>query len=264
MDNFLLKTNKGGILKMYNYIITSDQISNYAELINKFGPITVTLALFIVLFLLLLSILIKGMQSTNKQIMKQQQDLLKKIMDNNSKPIKKEKNIVEIFVKIDDSIKEILKKTNETINADRISVYVFHNGVYSSHGLPFFKTSCVSEIVEKNCGIPKKADVHINMPLSIFDSSIKTLYKDGRIVIENVKDIKSKYAVLYNMLTEVQVKSATGVAVYDKDNNILAVIIAEFIEEKSTEEIELATNKLIEETSCLAPILEYSDYQNMN
>ena len=34
----------------------------------------------------------------------------------------------------------------DNIDADRLSVYVFHNGVYSSHGLPFFKASCISFI----------------------------------------------------------------------------------------------------------------------
>ena len=44
----------------------------------------------------------------------------------------KEKNIIEVFVKIDDSIKNILRKISDNIDADRLSVYVFHNGLYSS------------------------------------------------------------------------------------------------------------------------------------
>lgn len=67
----------------------------------------------------------------------------------------KESNLVQVFLNINSSLKDALKDLSDDIGTSRISIYVFHNGVYSSHGLPFFKISCICEIVEKNCGVVK-------------------------------------------------------------------------------------------------------------
>ena len=167
-----------------NIISESAEISSYSELIDTYGPITVILAVFIVVLLITFSVIIKNMYNSNKQIMDQQKQLLdeflknKKNMSQQSHPVK-EKNIVEMFIKIDDSIRSILKNIKNDIHSDRISVYVFHNGIYSSHGLPFFKTSCVSEVFGKNCGISKKVIEHSGLSLSLFHNSISHLYQHG-------------------------------------------------------------------------------------
>ena len=188
-----------------NYSITSnaDEIEKYADMIKNYGPATIIIAVFIFVFLSILLVIVKNTLSVNKQNMKQQEELLEKMMeekDNKDKvqiPVK-EKNIIEVFVKIDDSIKNILRKISDNIDADRLSVYVFHNGVYSSHGLPFFKASCISEIT-KGCEIAKKVNVHNNLPLSIFDDIIKALYKDGKLSMPTMKFIKNKDGQVQSM-----------------------------------------------------------------
>ena len=162
-------------------LIQDTDIDSYSELIDNYGPITVILAVFIVILLITLSVILKTMHSSNKQIMEQQKRLLDQILQNEQNITKtvtqppKEKNIVEMFVKIDDSIRSILKEIKDDIHSDRISVYVFHNGIYSSHGLRFFKTSCVSEFFGKKCGISKKVTEHSGLSLSLFHNSITHL-----------------------------------------------------------------------------------------
>ena len=239
-----------------NIISESAEISSYSELIDTYGPITVILAVFIVVLLIAFSVIIKNMHNSNKQIMDQQKQLLDEFLKN-------EKNIVEMFIKIDDSIRSILKNIKNDIHSDRISVYVFHNGIYSSHGLPFFKTSCVSEVFGKNCGISKKVIEHSGLSLSLFHNSISHLYQHGSVVIPKVEDIKCTYPVIFSILDRENIKSGAGVAIYDSDNNILGVLIAEFVEDKS-DQIENITKKLIKYTSSLSPILEYSDFQHFS
>lgn len=251
-----------------NIISESAEISSYSELIDTYGPITVILAVFIVVLLIAFSVIIKNMYNSNKQIMDQQKQLLdeflknEKNMSQQSHPVK-EKNIVEMFIKIDDSIRSILKNIKNDIHSDRISVYVFHNGIYSSHGLPFFKTSCVSEVFGKNCGISKKVIEHSGLSLSLFHNSISHLYQHGSVVIPKVEDIKCVYPVIFSILDRENIKSGAGVAIYDSDNNILGVLIAEFVEDKS-DQIENITKKLIKYTGALSPILEYSDFQHFS
>ena len=262
------KNMKGGCESLQTNIINeSAEIGSYSELIDTYGPITVILAVFIVVLLIAFSVIIKNMHNSNKQIMEQQKQLLDQILKNEqntsrTQPVK-EKNIVEMFIKIDDSIRSILKDIKDDIHSDRISVYVFHNGIYSSHGLPFFKTSCVSEVFGKNCGISKKVIEHSGLSLSLFHNSISHLYQHGSVIIPKVEDIKNIYPVIYSILERENIKSGAGVAIYDSDNNILGILIAEFVEDKS-DQIENITKKLIKYTSSLSPILEYSDFQHFS
>lgn len=242
-----------------------NQVEHYSKLLNDYGITVVILSVFIVLLFLVVGIIIKVMMSSYKQIKKQQNDMITTILQNQeeAKIPTKEKNIIGTFIKINDSIKDALKTISKKVSADRLSVYVFHNGSYSSHGLPFFKTSCVSEIIRKNCGIGRKSLEHSNLSLSIIDDSIKEMYKFGRIEVKNIEEIKVKFPVLHHMLEETEIISATGVAIYDTENKMLGILIAEFITDQS-EILDQVTNTLIKETKLLSPVLEFSDYQNLN
>ena len=52
--------------------------------------------------------------------------------------------------------------------------------------------------------------------------------------------------------------------VYDNDGNILGGIVAEFVEEKEESELESITEVLSKEAPYLSPILEFSDYRDLN
>lgn len=238
--------------------VNSSEILSYAEMIDKYGPITVIIGVFIVILLITFTIIIKMMHNSNKQIMDQQKVMLDKLLKNDKKT---EKNILEIFVKIDENVRSTLNDIKEELHTDRIAIYTFHNGVYSSHGLPFFKTSCVSEVVKKGSGITKKGQEHKDMNLCMFDDSIVTLYHNGCLIMEKVQNYKDEYPVLYNTFEKENIVSAVGVAIYDDDNNILGVLIAEFVTDKS-HIIEKISMRLKQFAKSLSPILNYADYQN--
>lgn len=244
-------------------INVSSEIEKYTSLLDSYGAAVVILALFISIFTIVFLLLIRNNSKTTKQIMDQQQKLfdaiLKKeqeVTDLKEDNDHKEKNLVDLFVKIDDSIKDVLKKINQQIDASRLSVYVFHNGSYSSHGLPFFKVSCINEIIKKNCGVTSKIKAHTSLPLSMFNNCIKDLSNNGKVIITNVGTNEAEYPVIHSILDSSGIKSALGVAIYDHDNNILGVIIAEFRDKKDDLERECET--LIEYTTFLEPILSYS------
>ena len=96
--------------------------------------------------------------------------------------------------------------------------------------------------------------------MNMFDTCIKTLHKDGRVVIHDIEDIKNLYPVLYNMLSESDVKSSLWVAIYDKDNNALGILMVEYGSLQS--DLDEVLPKIIADIKYLAPILEYSNYKN--
>lgn len=250
----------------------SDDIAKYSSLIDTYGASAVIIAVFIMVLLVMFIYILRSNQKTNNQLIQQQQKLVDTLLsnkkdDNENTPVQnptivKEPNIVQVFLDVNSSIKEILKYMSDEINTNRIAVYVFHNGAYSSHGLPFFKLSCVCEIIRKNCGVSKRINVHTNLPLQMFDENISCLYKNGKMSIVDVDNEEDEYVhdapMLIGMFKNNNIKSATGVAIYDHDNNILGILLAEFVELKDKEFLDKVENFLIEKVSMLSPILEYS------
>ena len=256
----------------------SDEVSEYTNLIHTYGASTVIIAVFIVVLLAMFAYILRTNQKTNNQLIKQQQKLVDTLLankkdeeekDNNSvqhSAIVKEPDIVQVFLDINSSIKEILKDISDEINSSRIAVYVFHNGVYSSHGLPFFKTSCICEVINKNCGVSKSINLHSGLPLQMFDNNISYIYKNGKMTIIDVDDEDNEFVhdapVLVGMFKNNNIKSATGIAVYDHDNNILGILLTEFVELQDKEFLNNVENILIEKAPLLSPILEYSGIYN--
>lgn len=257
----------------------SGEVSEYSNLIHTYGASTVIIAVFIVVLLAMFAYILRNNQKTNNQLIKQQQKLVDTLLstkkdeeeNNNNKPVQhstivKEPDIVQVFLDINSSIKEILKDISDEINSSRIAVYVFHNGVYSSHGLPFFKTSCICEIIKKNCGVSKSINLHSGLPLQMFDNNISYIYKNGKMSIIDVDDedngLTHDAPVLVGMLKNNNIRSATGIAVYDHDNNILGILLAEFVELQNKEFLNNVENILIEKALLLSPILEYSGIYN--
>lgn len=252
-----------------------NDIEKYTQLIDTYGASSVIIAVFLVIVIAILIYVLKGNRKTNDHIIKQQQEMVnmlieskKKLQEENVITIQKAKepNIVEVFLNVNSSIKDILKAINEEIDTDRLSIYVFHNGVYSSHGLPFFKTSCICEIVKKNSGVVKNINSHTNLPLQMFDSSISYLHKHGKMIIENVEDDNNELVhnvpMLIGVLKNNAITSGVGIAIYDHDNNILGVLIAEFVDIKTREKLEEVEKLLISKAPALSPILEYSGIYN--
>lgn len=256
----------------------SGEVSEYSNLIHTYGASTVIIAVFIVVLLAMFVYILRSNQKTNNQLIKQQQKLVDTLLENKKDveenkddstqhpTVIKEPDIVQVFLDINSSIKEILKDISDEINSSRTAVYVFHNGVYSSHGLPFFKTSCICEVIKKNCGVSKSINLHSGLPLQMFDNNISYIYKNGKMTIIDVDNEDNELVhdapVLVGMLKNNNIKSATGIAVYDHDNNILGILLTEFVELQDREFLNRVENVLIEKAPLLSPILEYSGIYN--
>lgn len=248
-----------------------DEVKQYTELIDTYGASTVIIAVFMVILLFVLGYILRNNQKTNNQLIKQQQELVNRLLEQKEEkkePVKKEPDIVKKFLNINSNIKEILKDMNEELGTNRIGLYVFHNGVYSSHGLPFFKMTCIGEVVKKNSGVSKVINTQCGLPLQMFDTSISLLYKNGKISVTDVDDDDDEFVrdapILIGLLKANNIKSATGIAIYDNDDNILGIVLAEFIDIHDEVFMEDIEKKLLKKTPVLSPILEYSGVFNNN
>lgn len=273
MEQITTTINDAAVETMSN---AGPQIEQYTQLIHTYGASAVIIAVFILLLIGIVIYTLRASQKTSNQLLDQQKQLLTALLNLNMKPSTEtskpdeqcnnkpptEPNLVKQFLNINSSIKGILRDIYDDFNASRTAVYVFHNGVYSSHGLPFFKISCICEIVRKNSGVMKNIDAHNSMPLQMFDNSISYLSKHGHMIVEDADDDENENVknspVLCGMLKSNNIKSAVGIALYDKEDNILGILIVEFNEKKELEYLEGVEKELIEKSPSLSPILEYN------
>ena len=275
VETAIAASNNTGIIGEEDY---ATQIETYTQLINTYGASAVIVAVFLVVLLVVLFYILRSNQKTNNQIIRQQQDLVNMLVDlakqndeiekkedenSSTKPkIVKEPNLVQLFLSINTSIKDTLRDISDELETDRASVYVFHNGVFSSHGLPFFKISCVCEVVRKNSGVVKNLNNHSGMPLQMFDNTISIIYKNGSMTIKDVDNEEDSFVtgspVLCGMLKNNNIRSATGIAIYDHDNNIMGILMVEYSKVKDSAVLDDITKYLIDKAPLLSPVLEFS------
>ena len=254
----------------------SNDIEYYVDLIRTYGASTVIVAVFIVVLLAILSYILRNNQKTNNQIIKQQQELVDLLLstkkedkeENSSKQqpnIVKEPDIVQVFLTINSSIKEILKDISDEIDSSRTAVYVFHNGSSSIHDLPFFKFSCIAEFIARGSGSTSKMKAHNSIPIDLLNQIIDTLIRDGNFVhfkVNKNNNLSMDETLFLNkLLLQGTEKTCILYSIYDMENRCMGFIFAEFGEDSFTKE-ELKEKKVHLKylAEKLSPILEFSNY----
>lgn len=244
-----------------------DKVSHYAELIDRYGLGVVIAAAFIFIAMAIVTIMLRSYLKTQRILQQQQQIMFNTILENMTQDKAKEQNekeshkeLIDTFIKISGLIRSSLENVCNLLSADRTAVYVFHNGVNSSHGLPFIKTSCLTEVLKRGSMVSRRITTHQNIPLNTFDKSIMFMVANQCGYIVNTHE-EDKWPALINILKSSGVISSAFLSLYDNDNNMLGVIVAEFAEERSVDELNAAIKVLKRESSAITPILDYADYQ---
>jgi hypothetical protein len=199
----------------------------------------------------------KCIKSVNKLIL----NLPKIDSDNiNYNNIKEEsdKGLMNILMKLGGAIKENCVIAMNQIHATRLAVYLFHNGTKSSHGINFFKASCICEKVAVGSGVKERMIDHNNIPINLFDDMVYKLNSYNRYIIindENLTNSAHKIFVSADKIDYVQL-----ISIYDNDNNMLGFIAAE-MDKSYTKDGADAEKKVLDDLAKqLTPVLSFSEY----
>lgn len=167
-----------------------------------------------------------------------------------------EHNLVKTFFKLQSALKNDCYNTMSDINASRLAIYLFHNGVHSTHGVNFLKISCICEKVLIGSGIRERTVEHSGIPINLFDTMIESLVANNSYIIMNDEHLENSNQKIF--VSSKKVKYVLTVSILDMDNTIMGFVLAEmtdnFDEEKSKEEIKKLTylsNKIVPVLSCL-------------
>lgn len=265
-------TTDGGVLDIV------DNALKVSDALNTYGSAIVLLSIFLVVFIIVIIVILRQNSDSQKMFQEQNQILLNQLLNANSMVKEKEevavkdnklydeKNIVTIFVKLNRIFKFECKKYLERINCDRVGIYVFHNGTVTSHGLPFFKVSCICEWIKRGSAIGNHINDTNGIPLNLFDDIIDNLYTKGTVYVCNVPDNEDPdFIKSDSFYLDIDcVEFAMFVPIYDKNDNILAMVLAEYREMIEKEQIEGYVEELKELCQTVKPVLEFSEYQDIN
>lgn len=236
--------------------------------LEQYGPLLVILAIFLGLFLLIIVFLLNNNKKSieydrnmNKQLVT---SLLNDYFSKTSNILKEteknydEKNIVNIYMKLNKSLKNACENTLKKTNSNRTAIYVFHNGTQASHGLPFFKMTCISEKVSKDSNINIKIAEHSAMPLNLFDNIVTGLYNNAEYrIILNGKNDPSDLIFIKNT----KLKDCFFAPIFDDDDNMMGFIFNGYNDIDVNRDSNREKEFLYELAMMAKPVIEFSKFQ---
>lgn len=224
-------------------------VSIIAELLSKYGPAMVILAIFIVLFISYSLFFLKLIGKLSNKVSKlgdknqeMNQEVINKILDSYLKQKdnkeeseeEKEKKLVSGFAYANMSMNDASRIVMGDIRCDRVGVYVFHNGNQTPYGFPFVKMTCINEFSMKgNCNTIRGLS-HNGMPLHVMPTFVESLVDNGEYVIGNILNhglINSNEEIM-TFIAGSPVKSLFALAIKTDTGELAAFTVAEFKDEK--------------------------------
>lgn len=170
----------------------------------------------------------QGQEHIQKEIKTEVEGVKKEIMNED----KVGRDIVRLYLDTNTIFKDASSIVLNTLKAYRVAIYVFHNGNSSSHGLPFFKMSCIYELFLNKKTHSNRGRGHINMPLHLFFEIINELFINTEYKVSNVDyevDEKENKAVLEYIGTSSS-KSFFMLGIRDINDILCGFTVVEFIQ----------------------------------
>lgn len=133
---------------------------------------------------------------------------------------------VEKQSKLDCEIMTEADKLKELLNADRVQIYEFHNGVHYANGRSALRTSCTYEACR--FGIEGCIDRLNGVPLSVMPTFIKTLLDKGELLVRDLEDIKETMPSTYNLKKSMNIKSFYDFTIHNANGEPVGFVAVQF------------------------------------
>lgn len=241
-------------------------IGSLSSYISEHGPLVVILAVFLFVFLALIGYLIQQNKKTTKNAAELNSQIMEKMLNelfetnNMFTPQKNydEKNIVNIFMQLNESLKEVCEYTMNKTQSDRTAIYVFHNGTHASHGLPFFKLTCICETISRYSNMNVQINNHSDVNLNMVDSIVSNLYNHSeyRIIKKNATDPGDLI-----FLQHTKIEDCFFHSIFDDDNNMMGFVVNAYNKTVEDHDVGLERKCLNELARSAKPVIEFSNFQ---
>ncbi len=220
-----------------------------ARLINDFGPFVFGLVAFLLIIVLLIVLLIylaKAIttNNSNHSSSDEESDRIRRLEDQiarlrGDEKSEKDKSIIEVFLRLSDSLKHNVKEILDEVHADRVEFYLFHNGTHSLNNIPFLKASCICEMDKVGVSKYHLIKKHKDVPIGWMDDIIVDLLQKHTFVI--YKNENKIDAIISKLFFDEQDKTCIFSAIFEYgDGELLGFIVAEYDNVDKFEDHDLA------------------------
>lgn len=191
------------------------------------------------------------------------------IDDMNQQPYTLNK-LTETYTKTNTLIKHKLKEVSDELSAERICVYMFHNGEHSLNGIPFLKTTCICEYIDRHKGATSLLMTHKGVPINMASDLFKQI-NSHQFTVLYPDDTNLVDRVMANFFCkENENRTTIVVTIYDSSNQLdekpIGFLSADFeFEHRLTvEELQKYFNSLEElsEYLSVSVLISYLYYQS--
>ena len=123
---------------------------------------------------------------------------------------------------VDMKIIKRLEEAKECLNADRVQIYDFHNGVHYANGRSAIKITCTYEACRY--GIKSYQNHLSGLPISCLPNFISTLLNDGKFECKDIKELENEYPATYSFKKNMDIKSFYDVVFHNEDGDVVGFI----------------------------------------
>lgn len=235
-------------------------VGSMAKVIDEYGGYIAILSLFIIILIITVITIIWINTRLMKQELEEKLALLSSQKDQNEKLVdhllkddsskdkdiedeeeteddirrKNRKDFVSTYIDINLILKDAVRSASGELNAERVAIYVFHNGNQSIHGLPFFKVSCMHEWNKAGSLAMKtrayRSVTHQSIPLYLLSDIVESIYSKKYYFATNIQDKLDSVQSLQTFVDHSDIQTMYMLAISDDDDNIAGFVIAEFKE----------------------------------
>ena len=134
---------------------------------------------------------------------------------------------------IDCEIVHEAEKLKEIINADRIEVFEFHNGVHYANGRSALRMSCTYEVCRY--GVEPYLSRLSGIPLTVVPNLIKNLLNKDKVAIEKLDDVADIMPSTFGLLNSMGVKSFYAFVIHNDKGEPVGFIAIQFCKDNVTD-----------------------------
>ena len=186
--------------------------------------------------------LTKEISEQNKElvtkIIANQDKLLDHILDQKTMERKNHNVMLHEKMQLSDEINMTLKDIMNIHNAQRAFILSFHNSGENLSGTPFPKYSCEYEWFDKGL-LPLQFKCK-NLSFSSLAHIVNNILKSSnQQIIYSIEDLYQYSPSLYALLKDDLSETLVYTAMYDKNNNLIGLLVLEYKKENSLEHVNL-------------------------
>lgn len=130
----------------------------------------------------------------------------------------------------DIKITKRMGELKEILNADRVQIYDFHNGIHYANGRSAVKITCTYESCRY--GVKQYQNQLAAIPISCLPNYISKLLEDEEFVCKDIETIKETCPSTYEFKKNMQIESFYDVVFHNDEGEVVGFIAIQFCNNK--------------------------------